>query len=274
MGILGSILGKRDTGMPYRTVDGGHPAPYPDMTDQQLYNYELAFEVPRKTFDQPPTPSPVPRPVNPPATAGASARNERREPVMPAAQPIPSEIQTMRREAQAEMVQTRDSSRYERRFDAPRYTTNAPEPEHESQTLARTAVNPALSRAPARSAEPRPLDFSRPVRLITTGQPVEIITTRARHPVYKVHAYIGDDDVVTVFTIDGRLSENGLPYLENAQDMEHVYLNIYFNRDGVSTDRFVITQHPNREAADNEAAVYAKKGKGERIKCVDVELDA
>ena len=40
MGILGTIMGRREPEVIYRTVDGGHPAPYPDMTDEQLYNYE------------------------------------------------------------------------------------------------------------------------------------------------------------------------------------------------------------------------------------------
>lgn len=113
---------------------------------------------------------------------------------------------------------------------------------------------------------PPPLDFSRPVRLITTKQPVEIITTRARHPVYKVHGYIGDDDVVTVFTHDGRLSENGLRYLENVPQQHQLYVNVYANTDPLSRDRYLLTQHESREHAD----AAAQPG---RLACIAVELD-
>ncbi|GIZ52330.1 hypothetical protein [Noviherbaspirillum aridicola] len=262
MGILGSILGKRDNGMPYRTVDGGHPAPYPDMTDEQLYNYEMAFNVPRRTFDRPPTPAPAPGQAQP------AARGGRQEPSL-ATDGMATEQAVEAPPAAAPRQMEDEQESEERRFDAPRYTARAQTGAADASTLARTMVNPAL---PSRTPAP-PLDFSRPVRMITTRQPVEIITTRARHPVYKVHGYIGDDDVVTVFTSDGRLSENGLPYLENVPEMERLYLNIYLNRDGISTDRFVVTQHPTREAADAEAEANAQKGKGDRIKCVDVELD-
>ena len=261
MGILGSILGKRDNGMPYRTIDGGHPAPYPDMTDEQLYNYETAFNVPNRTFDRPPPPGP----------AGIAAEPRQGDRQEPSIEPGDT-TRTYRRppDGADEAEAAGEPEHGTRVFDAPRYKARTPDAQGDATTAARTAINPAA--APSRPPAP-PLDFSRPVRLITTRQPVEIITTRARHPVYKVHGYIGDDEVVTVFTSDGRLSENGLPYLENVPQMEHLYLNIYLNRDGISTDRFVVTQHPSREAADAEAAANAQKDKGERIKCVDVELD-
>lgn len=113
---------------------------------------------------------------------------------------------------------------------------------------------------------PPPLDFSKPVRLITTKQSVEIITTRARHPVYKVHGYIGDDDVVTVFTLDGRLSETGLCYLENVPQQHQLFVNVYPNTDPLSRDRYLLTQHESREDAD----AAAQPG---RLTCVAVELD-
>lgn len=279
MGILGSILGKRDSGMAYRTVDGGHPAPYPDMTDEQLYNYETAFNVPHRTFDRPPAPAPV-------ARTEERTWSRREEPFI-----------------QHDEIPPGQQVRDERVFDAPRYMSNgaqaadAARAAHvhragdEAEAAGVTATASAASAAtaasaasfdtahPAPPAQPSkapaaPLDFSRPVRLITTKQPVEIITTRARHPIYKVQGYIGDDEVVTVFTSDGRLSENGLPYLENVPDMDHLFLNIYLNRDGISTDKYVVTQHPSREAADAEATASAAKGKGERLTCVDVQLDA
>jgi hypothetical protein len=229
VGIFGSIMGKHEADHSYRTVDGGHPAPYPDMTDEQLYNFELTFEVQPKTFDRPPSPAQEPE---------RTLRRPKEEPFILREPP--------RREAA---------------------------PADNASTTSRNPPRTTLPAVPPRLPAP-PLDLSRPVRLITTGQPVEIITTRARHPVYKVHGYIGDDDVVTVFTIDGRLSENGLPYLENVPQMDQLYLNIYLNRDGVSTDKYVVTQHPTQQAADTEAAANTAKGRGERLTCVPVQLNA
>lgn len=318
MGILGSLLGKRDNGMAYRTIDGGHPAPYPDMTDEQLYNYEVAFNVPHRTFDRPPQPGPV-------AGAGAMPAGADADTIAPTRTARPAGVKQepfihdegateVRRDpaphpaprGRAPRPQTGDA---ERRDAAPRGTPRdamarspaprdpAPHPDilqgapprgdagapphrgqHEDEPLfdapRYSARPPVADVVPPDRAPAPPLDFSRPVRMITTRQPVEIITTRARHPVYKVHGYIGDDDVVTVFTIDGRLSENGLPYLENVPQMDHLFLNIYLNRDGISTDKYVVTQHSSREAADAEAAASAQKGKGERLTCVDVQVDA
>lgn len=201
--------GKRPSAVKYRTVDGNHPAPFPDMTDEQLYNYEMAFNVPRKTFDKPP------RPAQPEPAAHSEEKTARNEKV----------------------------------FDAPRYTARATRPE-----------------PPASDAALPPLDLSKPVRLVTTRQPVEIITTRARHPVYKVHGYIGNDDVVTVFTLDGRLSEHGLRYLENVPSQQELHLNIYANPEARGADRYIVTQHETREAAD--AAV--RPG---RLACVAVQFD-
>jgi hypothetical protein len=104
------------------------------------------------------------------------------------------------------------------------------------------------------------------VRLVTTRQPVEIITTRARHPVYKVHGYVGDADIATVFTLDGRLSENGPCYLENVPEQRQLYLNIYLNDAAAGgNDKYLITQHDTREQADAAA--------GARVASVVVEFD-
>ena len=89
LSILGNMGGKRPSAVKYRTVDGNHPAPFPDMTDEQLYNYEMAFNVPRKTFDKPP------RPAQPEPAAHSEEKTERNEKV----------------------------------FDAPRYTARATRPE-------------------------------------------------------------------------------------------------------------------------------------------------
>lgn len=223
MGILGSLLGKRERQAVYRTIDGGHPAPFPDMTDEQLYNYETVFNVQHKTFDKPPP-------------------SMRKETV----------------EAAAALEET--FARRARAFDAPRYT-------------ARRASGEAQQAEPPRPA-PQPLvqdnlpppDLGKPVRLVTTRQPVEIITTRARHPVYKVHAYVGDDAVVTVFTLDGRLSENGPRYLENVpEEPPALYLNVYPNTGKAGADKYVLTQHATREAAD----AAAKPG---RVACVPLHI--
>lgn len=215
MGILGSILGKREPVVKFRTVDGGHPAPFPDMTDEQLYNYELAFNVPRRTFDKPPVQTRTAK--APPGTKSMAEESGRHQP---------------------------DDT-----FEIP--PCSAP---------------PTLTREPERTVTLPPLDLGKPVRLITTKQPVEIITTRARHPVYKVHAYIGNDDVVTLFTLDGQLSENGPRFLENVPQRRQLYLNIYPKADAHEGDRYVITQHGSRQEAD----VSARSG---RIVCVSVQFD-
>lgn len=259
MGILGTIMGRREPEVAYRTVDGGHPAPYPDMTDEQLYNYEVTFNVPKRTFDRPPV----------------SARRKDEEIT------ILREPRTdMRIEPRTEMrIEPRAEPRMppppERSFDAPRYTARPlrePASDHEpvEQIEPVAPVAPAAPRAAA-VPEPKPvaappLDLSKPVRLTTTKQPVEIITTRARHPLYKVHGYIGDDDVVTVFTLDGRLSENGLPYLENIPSQQQLHVNIYPGTDPRSKDRYLLTQHASREEADAEA----RPG---RLACVAVQFD-
>lgn len=41
---------RRQPKVEYRTVDGGHLAPYPDMTDRQLYEFEYDMKVPCPTF--------------------------------------------------------------------------------------------------------------------------------------------------------------------------------------------------------------------------------
>jgi hypothetical protein len=85
--------------------------------------------------------------------------------------------------------------------------------------------------------------------------------------VYKVHGYVGDADIATVFTLDGRLSENGPCFLENVPEQRQLYLNIYLN-DAATTgcgDRYLITQHDSREQADAVA--------GARVVSVVVELD-
>lgn len=110
-----------------------------------------------------------------------------------------------------------------------------------------------------------PLDLNLPVRTITTKQPVEILTTRARHPIYPVHAYIGDDITVTVFTADGRLSENGPVFLENIPAKEELFLNIYLNRDPRSPQKYMITQH----ATQNDADLMSLN----RLACVKIEFE-
>jgi hypothetical protein len=221
VGILESVLRRRDPGPKYRTVDGGHPAPYPDMTDEQLYNYEVAFKVPKRTFDKPP---PAAR------TTGDD-------------QPTVTRQRTRSTNGPA----TATNPRVEPVYNKPAYN----DPVHkEGQT-----PGPA-----------RPLDFSKPVRTITTKQPVEIITTRARHPVYKVHGYIGDSDIVTVFTLDGRISENGPVFLENIPQQQQLYLNIYLNPNPLNGERFILTQHESRAAAD----AAARNG---RVACEPLQFD-
>jgi hypothetical protein len=231
------LLGKREPAPAYRTVDGGHPAPYPDMTDEQLYNYEMTFKVPNRTFDAPPRPAK-------PARAPREGTTIKREPAA-RTERNPQQGATPKAEQKTERVQTVP---HEKKPGMPQ---------------------PPVQADPPKPLQLPPLDLSKPVRLITTKQPVEIITTRARHPVYKVHAYIGDDDVVTLFTIDGRLSESGPRYLENVPQRQQLYLNIYPNPDagnGNRNDRFVLTQHGTKQEAEAAA-------KPERIVCVMVQFE-
>jgi len=227
LGIIGSILGRRDIAGPYRTVDGGHPAPYPEMTDEQLYNYEIAFNVPNPTFER--------RPVKAKAAAPEAAAE-------PAVEPA----------AKAATEKVLDSAR----FSARRARTPGPQP----------AAPQPMPQPQANDADRRPLDLSKPVRLVTTRQPVEIITTRARHPVFKVHGYIGDATVATVFTLDGQLSENGPCYLENIPEQRHLYLNIYPHPHPESGELYRITQHATRSEAD----ALATPG---RLVCAPVQFD-
>lgn len=223
MGMWGSLLGKREPAQKYRTVDGGHTAPFPDMTDEQLYNYEQEFHVPRKTFDKPP-------PAAVPDTEVAPTRTKTRGP------------------------------RIDIPIDAPEFSAR---PAKEAASPAPT--QPAVDTDSAESDAA--LDFDKPIRTATTKQPVEILTTKARHPVYKVHAYIGDDDIVTLFTLDGRLSENGPRFLENVPQKRQLYLNIYRNRDVYAKEKYLVTQHDTRPEADASA-------QAERLACVAVQLDA
>ena len=231
MSILNTLLGRREPVVEYRTVDGGHPAPFPDMTDEQLYNYEVTFNVPKRTFQE------RPRSVRPPEN-----RQARKEPP-PRKEPF---TETVEQKTQERPPHTS--------FDTRQHTTTARQP---------TQSTPA---PPAERKDLPPLDLNKPVRLVTTRQPVEIITTRARHPVYKVHAYIGDDDVVTVFTLDGQLSENGPRYLENIPQKQQLYLNIYPHPDRNAAEKFQLTQHASKEQAD----AAARPG---RIACVPLQFD-
>jgi hypothetical protein len=246
VGILDAMLGRREPAVEYRTIDGGHPAPYPDMTDEQLYNYELAFNVPNKTFDRPPR-------------SRAAAQEPTLEPglgpgiepvVEPLAEPVRPGTGRYRASAQSEK--------------SPRASRDDEEGARQPETEDWEHLRPQNRIAPPDAGPP--LDFSRPIRTVTTKHPVEIITTRARHPVYKVHGYIGDDDVVTVFTLDGRLSENGPRFIENVPQKEQLFLNVYPHPDAHSKERFLLTQHPSRAEAD------ALAGAG-RIACVPVEFD-
>ena len=228
MSILGILLGRREPVVEYRTVDGGHPAPFPDMTDEQLYNYEVTFNVPKRTFTE------RPRSVRPPDPRQAG------------------KAPPARKEPSTETVAQKTQER--------------PHPDVETRRHTATAHRPTRSMPPSGRPDLPPPDLARPVRLVTTKQPVDIITTRARHPVYKVHAYIGDDDVVTVFTLDGRLSENGPRYLENVPQKQQLFLNIYPGTNGQGAERYVLTQHASREEAD----AAAKAG---RIACVPLQFD-
>lgn len=384
MGILEGFRGRREPVAAYRTIDGGHPAPYPDMTDEQLYNYEVTFNVPRRTFAHPPTAAAPPsgsgssttpgpgetpaakvangkgasgathathpthaihpayaaHPGNPTDRAPGPQRSRAAPPISPAP-PVPpkSSISTMTpmrpdpslrpeptlheewlrppSHPDSRMQSYRDGApgafpyeeprlddawlrqfdagaqgrgaseehgvhasvapgqpgprlRRNKAFDAPRYTARRTAAGVAGTAGAAPAGNvhqAAHERAASPAAAPPALDLSKPVRLKTSKQPVDIITTRARHPVYKVHGYIGDDDVVTVFTLDGRLSENGPCFLENAPQMQELHLNIYLDDVRTGTDRYRITQHATRAEAD----AAAEAG---RLQCVQVKLGA
>lgn len=252
MGILNAMLGRREPAVEYRTVDGGHPAPFPDMTDEQLYNYEVAFNVPKRTFDRPPRSRHTERTGRvdrvDPAEAGPRAAAPR---------PYRATNGSFAETASAAEKSMRTVHGYHE--PAPERAERLHEPE--------PAPEPPYPRPrPLLDDDAPPIDYSRPVRTVTTRHPVEIITTRARHPVYKVHAYIGDDDVVTVFTLDGRLSENGPRFIENAPQKERIFLNIYPDPAGAANgEPYRFTQHRSLEEADACAT-------SERIACVPIEF--
>lgn len=254
MSILDTVFRRREPAVKYRTIDGGHPAPYPDMTDEQLYNYEMTFNVPKKTFDKPPGDIANSRAhVTEFGRTGAHSR----EHGIPEDPPVTAFRSTGQRTTGA-----RNTNRSE--YGASRQNTghaSAPHTDAE-QDVTHPSVTQRIVSA---QAEP-PLDFSKPVRTSTTKQVVEIITTRARHPLFKVLGYIGDDQVVTMFTLNGQISENGACFLENVPQKQSLYLNIYPNRSMGGRERFFLTQHESREAADAAATV-------ERIDCVQVEFD-
>lgn len=248
MSILGAILGKRDSAVGHRTIDGGHPAPYPDMTDEQLYNYEITFNVPKKTFDRPPVSSRsgnadmksagrYTASAHSSASSKADTATTRTSRNMPDAEPP-------HREAGEPKV-----------FSDPEHLDARREPQWQNAAATIAASHDGVS-----------LDLTKPVRTVTTKQPVEIVTTKARHPVYKVHGYIGDDSVMTVFTLDGRLSENGARFLENMPEQKHLHLNIYANPDPHAKERYLLTQHDSEEEAETSAGEN-------RITCVKVQFD-
>lgn len=257
MGILDTILGRREPVIEYRTIDGGYPAPYPDMTDEQLYNYEIAFNVPNRTFDKPPR-----------ATLKRDPRSMERA---RSKETAASQAQTMHTVPSEPKLQTTEE--VFATGPSPKHAISR-EPElqvHEVPGMSSTAAyavesGPQVEKKVVKPSDMPPLDLTRPVRTITTKQPVEIITTRARHPVYKVHGYIDNDDVVTVFTLDGRLSENGPRFLENVPKKQELHLNVYPKREAGAKERYILTQHESREDADSSAT-------SGRITCIKVEFD-
>lgn len=249
MSILDTVFRRREPPPKYRTIDGGHPAPYPDMTDAQLYNYETTFNVPKKTFDKPP-----------PAETTVFARTE------PQLHEI-GKTSVLRTKAPGNGMRTSGVRGGETRTVSGISATR-PNPASSGDADEVEELPPArsLREPPEPDGAPVPLDWSKPVRTVTTRQVVEVITTRARHPVFKVLGYIGEDQVATMFTLDGQISENGPRFLENVPQKQALYLNIYPNRDMGGRERFLITQHETKEAADAAATV-------ERIACVPVEFD-
>jgi hypothetical protein len=250
------------------------------MTDEQLYNYELAFNVPRRTFDRPPSSSKTARyggrlePEFNPAPPDFRGSYHAEEQVRTS----PGAFETTAHAPEPGRYGVSGSTVGTTRTAArvPPQVEEIPEPEttgaadeaddsDEMHELFAEANAWKVEQNPRTSGDLRPLDLSKPVRTITTKQPVEIITTKARHPVYKVHAYIGNDAVVTVFTLDGQLSEHGPRFLENVPEQRELYLNIYLNAGKPGGDRYRITEHETREQADSVA------GAG-RIACVKAEL--
>lgn len=262
MSIFAGILGRRQRVVRYRTIDGGHPAPYPDMTDEQLYNYETTFNVPHRTFTQPPRSHYRAAEANYAPRAGQWS-----EPVEEAHMAAPSATPAAQVEVQertAEWTRARpERLRRNSAFDAPRYTRKTAAASAAPSASGPAAPSTAGATATASTDDDFAIDFTRPVRTITTKQTVDVITTRARHPIYKVHAYIGDDDVVTVFTLDGRLCENGPRFLENAPEMRQVFLNIYAGAEG----GYRVTEHATRDEADQSAETG-------RLVCVAVQREA
>ena len=273
VGILGSILGRPGKGGGYCTIDGGHPAPYPDMTDEQLYNYEIAFNVPHRTFDRPPSAVTREAYLEPyldsepmPEAAQQAWEGEgtdvREEDMASTAEAAPQEQDQRTRQDQNDHGDQGDHGDYGDRQEPPEHLAQQEDSDY-GHAQAGAGDAPGMPFVAPPELGPA-LDFSRPIRTITTRQPVEILTTRARHPIYKVHAYIGDDAVLRVFTLDGRLSETGPRFLENIPEVNEVYLNIYLRQHG-GDEPYRITQHADRLQADASAGP-------DRLACVRVEL--
>lgn len=246
MSILDTVFRRREPAPKYRTIDGGHPAPYPDMTDAQLYAYETTFNVPQKTFDKPPNAAAAPH--------SGMTEGGRSEPRLPESGTDDEQTATGARTAPIPADRAGEACASLRR-------TGAEEGSAAGRTIApeSAVIGEVAGPLPA-------LDWSKPVRTITTKQPVEIITTRARHPLFKVLGYIGDDQVATMFTLEGQISENGPRFLENVPQKQLLYLNIYPNRTLGGRERFFLTQHETKEGADAAAT-------GERLACIAVEFD-
>lgn len=73
------------------------------------------------------------------------------------------------------------------------------------------------------------LDLSKPVGTKSTKTPVEIITTNARGN-YPVAGYIGDNEVIELWTINGKYAgeHHDSPYdLENVPQKRSGWVNVY-----------------------------------------------
>lgn len=123
------------------------------------------------------------------------------------------------------------------------------------------APAPSLVQSPA-------IDWTKPVQT-KKGVPVTVLTTEARHSVYKVMAYVGEEDWISSFMVDGRYTyaQDGHPKdLENIPEpkKEYVmYINVY--PDGKT---FV---HESREKADETSNV--KRIACKRLVIIEGEYD-
>jgi hypothetical protein len=84
------------------------------------------------------------------------------------------------------------------------------------------------------------IDFTKPLET-STGIPVEFIAICKREKAYPVMAYIGTQDSMYHFTMEGKFFNNGTPHLHDIRNVKpleaYAYVNLYRTVDNTSAFR-------------------------------------